>query len=66
MKATAQIDVSLTVDCPHCNEQNNLLNNHHDCDGEITTKCFSDWSLFDEDFQCEFCEKEFNVNNIEY
>lgn len=62
----AQIDVSLNANCPHCKEENNLLNGHHDTDGNITNSCFLDWNLFDEYFICEFCEKEFNVNEIEF
>lgn len=65
-KAKAQLWWSLDIKCPHCGQEFDLSND--DADGNISGPIFSnDWEkLKDEDVTCPACEKEFQIEEVEY
>jgi phage FluMu protein Com len=67
-KPTASLSWSLDVDCPACNESNDLASGDHDYDHEIVGRIFSNqWdSLAGWEVRCEHCGHEFEIDKVEY
>ena len=71
----AILDISIWVDCPHCEHYINLLdtddtNGHdHNEEGSILTQACGDgcWSEFEvEDVTCSKCKEAFSVKELEW
>ena len=67
-KPIANLNWSLTVDCPKCDFMNDLANTHHDSESSIATHIFSnDWDSLDGwEVTCEECSHEFTIDKVEY
>ena len=66
-KSVARISFWLYIDCPHCGESMDLLDDHNH-EGEMTTPIFSNkWEeLEGYKIECDHCGKEFQIEEIEY
>lgn len=67
-KPIANLDWSLFVYCPKCDESNNLASAEHDAEHEIARRIFTnDWdSLSGWEVTCEHCGHEFTIERVEY
>lgn len=67
-KPTAFLSWSLDVDCPKCNETNDLSDSVHDPEYEISTPIFtSAWEKLEgREVTCEHCVHKFNIEKVEY
>lgn len=68
LKPTANLDWSLTVDCPACGESNDLAAQEHDSEYSISRHIFSnEWDkLSGWEVTCEHCAHEFTIDGVEY
>ena len=64
----ALLDWSLHVDCPKCNESNDLARANHDTENDIAQAIFNnDWDKLNEwEVECEHCGHEFKIERVEY
>lgn len=64
----ATLEWSLYVDCPKCQESNDLADSEHDPDNEISRHIFmNDWDgLNDWEVTCKHCGHEFKIEKVEY
>ena len=67
-RPVAQLDWSLTVYCPACDESNDLASGQHDSEDSIARYIFSnDWDkLAGWEVTCEHCGREFTIERVEY
>ena len=67
-KPTALLEWSLHVDCPKCEEANDLASREHDGENSIAHHIFrNDWDkLAGWEVTCEHCEHEFMIERVEY
>jgi hypothetical protein len=65
---TAQLDWSLYVTCPKCDESNDLSEPQHDTEHDISGHIFNNrWErLKDWEVTCEHCNHEFKIEKVEY
>ena len=65
---TAQLDWSLTVYCPKCDEDNDLASGKHDCCSDIAQAIFTnEWDkLKGWEVTCEHCGHEFKISEVIY
>jgi endogenous inhibitor of DNA gyrase (YacG/DUF329 family) len=70
-KADAQIEIQITVDCPHCDEYINIFDGNDfpklNEEGYLSIKAFDGTfgcTDFNESVQCPECKKGFIVSNI--
>lgn len=65
---TAQLDWSLYVYCPACDESNDLATGIHDCEHHIARHIFrNDWDkLKGWEVTCEHCGHEFKLAGVQY
>ncbi len=70
MKSQITMNLSLFVDCPHCDEQIDLTSQTYNDESQITRHIFSDglWqkALDGEFVECEHCGKNIELGEIEY
>lgn len=71
-KVGALLSIRLWADCPHCNEQMDLMDNYANEEGSIT-KCImnalsdsSAWKNVGMEVECEHCKKQFIFDSIEW
>lgn len=64
----AALEWSLYVDCPKCQESNDLADPEHDPENEIARHIFmNDWGrLNDWEVKCKHCGHEFTIEKVEY
>jgi phage FluMu protein Com len=67
-KPTANLDWSLHVDCPKCDESNNLASQKHDAENSIANHIFkNEWDKLEcWEVTCEHCGHEFEIEKVEY
>jgi Zn finger protein HypA/HybF involved in hydrogenase expression len=67
-KPIANLDWSLYVYCPKCEQDNDLARARHDRENDIAKHIFSnDWDkLNDWEVTCEHCSHEFKIEKVEY
>lgn len=75
-KVTALLSIRLWVDCPHCNEQINLLDTYENEKGSVMHYVMQmhkrwradkdEWKNIGMDIECEHCKKTFIFDGIEY
>lgn len=67
-KPVAQLDWSLYVACPKCDESNDLASAKHDPEHDIGRRIFTnDWdALKGWEVTCEHCGNEFQIERVEY
>jgi len=65
---TATLSWSLHVECPKCEEENDLADGVHDTENTIARHIFSnDWDkLKGWDVTCQHCAHEFTLGDVEY
>lgn len=68
MKADARLSWNLFIDCPHCGETMDLADSDYDCEGYISRPIFNnEWDkLSGHIVACGHCEKEFEIDAVEY
>ena len=68
MRPTARLDWSLYVNCPKCDESNDLARAEHDCEHDIARRIFmNEWDkLAGWEVTCEHCGHEFLLGGVEY
>jgi phage terminase large subunit GpA-like protein len=67
-RPTALLDWSLRVDCPACDEGNDLASGEHDSEHDISRHIFTNaWDkLSGWEVICEHCGHEFTIEKVEY
>ena len=67
-KPTAQLEWSLYVSCPQCDESNDLADPAHDGENSIARHVFNnEWDrLRGWEVTCEHCGHEFTIEKVEY
>jgi hypothetical protein len=65
---TALLEWSLHVDCPKCDESNNLADSEHDTEHSISLHIFSNaWDKLEGgEVTCQHCGHEFALEKVEY
>jgi hypothetical protein len=65
---TAHLEWGLNVECPACEENNDLARSPHDDEYRIAKRIFTDhWdSLQGWEVTCEHCKHEFKIEKVEY
>lgn len=65
---TARLDWSLYVDCPKCEESNDMAGSEHDSEHQIAKHIFSNaWDKLDGwEVTCSGCGNEFKIKTVEY
>ena len=68
MNPIANLDWSLHVNCPKCDESNDLASGTHDTEHHIATAIFkNDWDKLEGwEVTCEHCGHEFTIQKVEY
>ena len=64
----AQLDWSLYVDCPSCDESFDLADTDHDTDYTLSKKIFNNqWDrVKGHEVTCPHCNHEFTLGGVEY
>lgn len=65
---TAYLEYSVNVDCPKCEESNDITDSEHDTECEVPKALFNNkWDdLKGFDVTCEHCGHEFKIEEVEY
>lgn len=70
IKVKAQVDFKVDVECPHCKEAINLIDDGHNDDGAISDIFFSNsskaWVDVGFEICCKHCDQEFILDELEY
>lgn len=64
----AQLDWSLHVECPKCEEDNDIAGPEHDSEHTIAQAIFTNaWDKLEgHEITCEYCGHEFTLARVEY
>ena len=67
-KPVAQLDWSLHVECPKCEEDNDIAGPAHDSEHTIAQAIFTNaWDKLEgHEITCEHCGHEFELARVEY
>ena len=66
-KVTAHFNIELWVECPHCKESFDVMETDDwQSGGYESVEEFKSQEGIDLDVHCEYCKKEFVVNNVCY
>lgn len=65
---TANLEWSLHVTCPNCEESNDLSDQTHDAENNIARHIFNnDWDKLNGwEVTCEHCGHDFTIEEVEY
>ena len=65
---TAYLDWALNVECPKCNDDNDLSDSEHDPENTVSRAIFcGQWDdLKGFEVTCEHCGHEFKLDEVEY
>jgi hypothetical protein len=68
VEATIRLSFDLHVNCPHCDETIDLMDNDYNDDGFFTRPIFENrWEdLKGEEITCFECEETFTIKDVEY
>ena len=67
-KPIANLDWSLHVDCPKCEQSNDLADSQHDKEGNIARHIFTNqWDVLNDwEVTCGHCDHEFTIEKVEH